>query len=187
MLEALLTVALVAGLPIVYLHGKRAGFERHHCVQVTGAAGPRPADVRRRAMSGLRLPVECALHVAGRSPAGCLRSPRRSMPTDLEHHTLTHIDEVRRNPPESRGRARCWRRAGRTAERSSAITARPGIVAAGPRGRSSVAELQLPKLIARVRFSSPAPGSTFPPAQLTGGGRSRPAASPTPHRVDWPT
>ena len=30
-----------------------------------------------------------------------------------------------------------------------------GIVT-GPRGRSSVAELQLPKLIARVRFSSPA-------------------------------
>ncbi len=54
MLEALLTVALLAGLPIVYLQGKRAGFERHHCVQVSGGSGPRPADIRPRAVSGLQ-------------------------------------------------------------------------------------------------------------------------------------
>jgi hypothetical protein len=42
------------------------------------------------------VPVECALHVH-RSFSGGVPSVTATIdPTDLEHHTLTHIDEVRR-------------------------------------------------------------------------------------------
>src|SRR5664279_1810514 len=45
-------------------------------------------------------------------------------------------------------------------------------IATGHCGRSSVAELQLPKLIARVRFSSPAPSrQTRPDQGIRGNGR----------------
>jgi hypothetical protein len=42
------------------------------------------------------VPVECALHV-NRSFSGGVPSVTATIDaTDLEHHTLTHIDEVRR-------------------------------------------------------------------------------------------
>ena len=99
MLEALLTVALLAGLPIVYLQGKRAGFERHHCVQVSGAQDRAPQTFVLVQCPACKLPVECALHVSRSFLGGVPTVSATIDPTDLEHHTLTHVDEVRRTAP----------------------------------------------------------------------------------------
>ena len=99
MLEALLAIALLTGLPIVYFQGKRAGFERHHCVQVSSAQDRAPQTFVVVQCPACNVPVECALHVS-RSFVGGLTTVSATIdPTDLEHHTLTHIDEVRRTSP----------------------------------------------------------------------------------------
>ena len=96
MLEVLLFIGLAVGLPIVYLHGKRAGFERHTCVQITPSQDRAPQTFVVVQCPACSAPVECALHVH-RSFSGGVPSVTATIdPTDLEHHTLTHIDEVRR-------------------------------------------------------------------------------------------
>ena len=99
MLEALLAVALLAGLPIIYFRGKRAGFERHHCVQVSSAQDRAPQTFVIVQCPACHLPVECALHVSRSFLGGVPKVSATIDPTDLEHHTLTHIDEVRRTSP----------------------------------------------------------------------------------------
>ena len=96
MMEALLFVGLMAGLPLAYFQGKRAGFERHHCVQVTPSQDRAPQTFVVVQCPACGVPVECALHVR-RSFSGGVPSVTATIDaTDLEHHTLTHIDEVRR-------------------------------------------------------------------------------------------
>jgi len=96
MLEALLWIGLVVGLPMVYCHGKRAGFDRHQCIQVTASQDRAPQTFVVVQCPACNVPVECALHVR-RSYSGGVPSVTATIdPTDLEHHTLTHIDEVRR-------------------------------------------------------------------------------------------
>ena len=99
MLEALLAVAVLAGLPIVYVQGKRAGFERHHCVQVPALQDRAPQDFVVVNCPACQLPVECALHVRHTFVDGVPTVSATIDPTDLEHHTLTHADEVRRTSP----------------------------------------------------------------------------------------
>ena len=96
MMEAMLIIGLVAGLPLVYFQGKRAGFERHHCIQVTPSQDRAPQTFVVVQCPACSVPVECALHV-NRSFSGGVPSVTATIDaTDLEHHTLTHIDEVRR-------------------------------------------------------------------------------------------
>ena len=99
MLEALLTVALVAGLPVAYFHGKRAGFERHHCVRVTSAQDRAPQTFVLVQCPACNVPVECALQVSRSFLGGVPTVSATIDSTDLEHHTLTHIAEVRRTSP----------------------------------------------------------------------------------------
>ena len=96
MVEALLAIGLLVGLPMIYVHGKRVGFERHHCVQVVEAKDRAPQTFVVVQCPACREPVDCALHIH-RSFSGGVPSVTATIdPTDLEHHTLTHIDEVRR-------------------------------------------------------------------------------------------
>ncbi len=99
MLEALLTVALLTGLPIAYLQGKRAGFDRHHCVRVRDAQDRAPQTFVVVHCPACKLPVECALHVSRSFLGGVPTVSATIDSTDLEHHTLTHVDEVRRTSP----------------------------------------------------------------------------------------
>src|SRR6476469_4755541 len=99
MMEALLTLALLAGLPVVYFHGKRAGFERHHCVQVSSAQDRAPQTFVIVQCPACNVPVECALQVSRSFLGGVPTVSATIDSTDLEHHTLTHIDEVRPASP----------------------------------------------------------------------------------------
>jgi hypothetical protein len=95
MLEALLTLALMAAVPIAYLQGKRAGFERHHCVRITEFQDRAPQTYVTVACPVCRLPVDCSLDVRRSFIGGIPRVEATVDATDLEHHTLTHIDEIR--------------------------------------------------------------------------------------------
>jgi len=96
MVEALLFIGLLAGLPLVYLQGKRVGFERHHCVQITPSKDRAPQTFVVVQCPACNVPVESALHLHRSFSGGVPTVTATIDSTDLEHHTLTHIDEVRR-------------------------------------------------------------------------------------------
>ena len=74
MLEALFTVGLMVAIPIVYFQGKRAGFERHHCVRITDYQDRAPQTFV--TVAGCRLTARWTS--GGRSPAGSHPCTRRS-------------------------------------------------------------------------------------------------------------
>lgn len=96
MLEAMLAIGLLVGLPIAYSHGKRVGFDRHHCIRVVASQDRAPQTFVVVQCPACKAPVESALHVHRSFSGGVPTVTATIDPTDLEHHTLTHIDEVRR-------------------------------------------------------------------------------------------
>ena len=94
MIEVMLAIGLFVGLPIAYFHGKRAGFDRHHCVQVPGFADRAPQTFVVAHCPVCTAPVDCALHVQRSFSGGVPVVSATVDATDLEHHTLTHIDEL---------------------------------------------------------------------------------------------
>jgi hypothetical protein len=96
MIETLLAIALLAGVPMAYVHGKRAGFERHQCGWV-----PDTMDRAPRTYVTVHCPacgegIDCALHLRQRSSGGVPSVSAMVDASDLEHHTLTHVDGLRR-------------------------------------------------------------------------------------------
>src|ERR1700712_2579909 len=69
MLEAFLLVGLLVALPVVYFRGKKAGFERHHCVRIAAFQDRAPQTFVTVPCPACGLPVDCALDVK-RSFAG---------------------------------------------------------------------------------------------------------------------
>jgi hypothetical protein len=94
MLEAFFTLGLMVALPIVYFQGKRAGFERHHCIKITDFQDRAPQTFVTVACPVCRQPVDCALDVRRSFTGGVPTVNATVDATDLEHHTLTHIDEL---------------------------------------------------------------------------------------------
>jgi len=94
MVEILLIIGLLAAVPIAYLHGRRAGYERHHCVWA-----PEPADRAPQTFVAVTCPtcgegIDCELHIERGSAAGSPTLTATIDTTDLEHHTLRH-DEAK--------------------------------------------------------------------------------------------
>ena len=91
-------VAIVAVLcvPIAYLVGKRAGFERHTCRHVAQFPDRAPQTYVVVPCPACHEPVECALDLQRSWLGGVPRVSATVDATDLEHHTLTHIDDMRR-------------------------------------------------------------------------------------------
>ena len=96
MIEAILAVGLLAGVPFAYFHGKRAGFERHHCAWVLESVDRAPRTFVTVQCPACGQGVDCALHLRHRSSGGVPSVSATVDATDLEHHTLTHVDELRR-------------------------------------------------------------------------------------------
>ncbi|MET0863624.1 MAG: hypothetical protein ABWZ98_04770 [Nakamurella sp.] len=94
--EIVLTIALLLGLPLAYLSGRRAGFERHTCRHVAQFPDRAPQTYVVVPCPACHEPVECALEVQRSFSGGVPRISATVDATDLEHHTLTHIDEIRR-------------------------------------------------------------------------------------------
>ena len=96
MVEVLLPIALLVGVLIGYLAGKRAGFERHQCRHIVQFPDRAPQTYVVVPCPACHEPVECALEVQRSFAGGVPRVSATVDATDLEHHTLTHIDEVHR-------------------------------------------------------------------------------------------
>ena len=96
MMETLLVTGVFALLPVVYLHGKRAGFERHQCLWVPDAQDRAPKTYVTVQCPACGDGVDCAMHIRHRSTGGVPTIIATVDGTDLEHHTLTHVDEFRR-------------------------------------------------------------------------------------------
>lgn len=96
MLETLLAIGLLVGVPIAYVQGKRVGFDRHHCIRIVESKDRAPQTFVVVQCPACQQPVESALHVHRSFSGGVPTVTATIDPTDLEHHTLTHVDEVRR-------------------------------------------------------------------------------------------
>lgn len=96
MAEALLAIALMAGLPMAYFLGKRSGFERHHCVRVAESQDRAPTTYVTVSCPACHQGIDCALHLLHRSSGGVPTVIATVDASDFEHHTLTHVDELRR-------------------------------------------------------------------------------------------
>jgi len=94
MTETLLILALAAGLPLAYLHGKRVGFERHTCVHVTPSKDRAPQTYVTVPCPACSLPIDCEIELRRSFNSGVPKISATVDATDFEHHTLTHIDEV---------------------------------------------------------------------------------------------
>ena len=96
MIEVLLPIALLVGVLIGYLSGRRAGFERHQCRHIVQFPDRAPQTYVVVPCPACHEPVECALEVQRSFTGGVPRVSATVDATDLEDHTLTHIDEVNR-------------------------------------------------------------------------------------------
>jgi len=92
----ILALLLVFGVPIAYLSGNRAGFERHQCRHIAQFPDRAPQTYVVVPCPACHEPVECALELQRSFAGGVPRVSATVDATDLEHHTLTHIDEFRR-------------------------------------------------------------------------------------------
>jgi hypothetical protein len=96
MIEVLVVIAMIGLLPLAYFRGKRTGFERHQCVWVPDAEDRAPKTYVTVQCPACGEGVDCALHIRHRSSGGVPTVIATVDGTDLEHHTLTHVDELRR-------------------------------------------------------------------------------------------
>jgi len=94
MLQALFTVGLIVAVPVAYFQGRRFGFERHQCVRIAEFQDRAPQTFVTVACPACSLPVDCALDVRRSFAGGVPRVCATVDATDLEHHTLSHIDDV---------------------------------------------------------------------------------------------
>jgi hypothetical protein len=94
--DVVLAIVLVIGVPIAYLSGRRAGFERHQCRHIVQFPDRAPQTYVVVPCPACHEPVECALELERSFAGGVPRVSATVDATDLEHHTLTHIDEVNR-------------------------------------------------------------------------------------------
>jgi hypothetical protein len=97
MVTMVLVTALLVGIPTAYMRGKRIGFERHHCVWVPESQDRAPQRFVTLPCPACGEGVDCALHLHHRFLDGVPQVSATVDATDLEHHTLTHVDELRRN------------------------------------------------------------------------------------------
>jgi len=91
-----LVMLLLAGIPLAYLRGKRVGFERHHCLWVPESQDRAPQTYVTLSCPACGDGVDCALHLEHRFLDGVPQVSATVDATDLEHHTLTHVDERQR-------------------------------------------------------------------------------------------
>ena len=96
MVEAFLAVALLAGLPFAFFRGKRAGFDRHLCAWGADAVDRAPQSYVTVPCPACGEGVDCALHIQHTFSGGVPHVSATVDAADLEHHTLTHVDELRR-------------------------------------------------------------------------------------------
>ncbi len=96
MVEIVFATVLLVGLPLAYLHGKRAGFERHQCLWVPESQDRAPQTYVTLPCPACGQGVDCALHLQHRFLDGVPLVSATVDATDLEHHTLTHVDELNR-------------------------------------------------------------------------------------------
>ncbi len=96
MVEVVFATMLLVGLPGAYFHGKRAGFERHHCLWVPESQDRAPQTYVTLPCPACGQGVDCALHLQHRFLDGVPLVSATVDATDLEHHTLTHVDELNR-------------------------------------------------------------------------------------------
>lgn len=95
MVESLLIVCLLAGVPIAYFRGRRSGFERHHCVWTADPEDRAPLTYVTVTCQTCDEGIDCELHVVQDDVDGVPTLTAAIDTTDLEHHTLRH-DEARR-------------------------------------------------------------------------------------------
>ena len=95
MLESFLILGLAALLPVVYVHGKRVGFERHTCRWIPAKADQAPAEFVAVACRTCGKSIPCALHVRQGVVQGRPTVTATVDATDLEHHHLTHAEDCR--------------------------------------------------------------------------------------------
>ena len=84
----------MAGLPLVYLHGKRVGLRQAHLRARDAVQGPGAADLRHRPCPACSLPIDCEIELRRSFTGGVPKISATVDATDFEHHTLTHVDEV---------------------------------------------------------------------------------------------
>lgn len=97
MLDPFLIAGLLALIPIAYGVGRRAGFERHSCQWVPARADLAPARFVTVACRTCGENIPSALEVRQFVKDGRAAVTATVDTTDLEHHTLTHADEHRRD------------------------------------------------------------------------------------------
>jgi len=92
----IVAMALLVGVLVGFVSGRRAGFERHQCRHIVQFPDRAPQTYVVVACPACHEPVACALEVQRSFAGGVPRVSATVDATDLEHHTLTHIDEVDR-------------------------------------------------------------------------------------------
>ena len=94
-LESFLIVGVLALFPVVYVLGRRAGFERHSCLWIPAKADLAPAEFVAVRCRTCGESIPSALDVRHGVEDGRPTVTATVDTTDLEHHSLTHAEDCR--------------------------------------------------------------------------------------------